>query len=166
MPWEYWSHPTHFPKFETTQRILNPFIVFRQYNPHFKGFFYSTKYRKQMKAGCENELRKLNEICKLWSRNYLKEFCWLSCLSKMTVGRKLPTIPWLSPLVSEDIYSRFFVVNSEANEISVIWRAIPFPRQLNPILQCCVGNKTQNVAFTCNTERHHRAESSLYCLIV
>lgn len=119
-----------------------------------------------MEAGCEDELCKLNEIHKLWSRNYLKEFCWLTCLSVMTVRRKLPTIPWLSPLASEDVYSRFFVVNSEANEISVIWRTIPFPRQFNPILQCCVGNKTQNVAFTCNTERHHRAELSLHCLIV
>lgn len=71
-------------------------------------------------------------------------------------------LPWLI----SDIYLRLFVVNSEANEVSVIWRAIPLPGQLNPILERRVGNKMQNFAFTCNTKGQDMPELASHHLSV
>lgn len=72
-------------------------------------------------------------------------------------------LPWL---ISGDIYLRLFVVNSEANEVSVIWRAIPLPCQFNPILERRVGNKMQNFAFTCNTKGQDLLELASHHLSV
>lgn len=88
-------------------------------------------------------------------------------MSHPAAGAELSALPYTAlRLISDDIYLRLFVVNSEANEVSVIWRAIPLPCQFNPILERHVGNKMQNFAFTCNTKGQDTQELASHHLSV
>lgn len=49
---------------------------------------------------------------------------------------------------------RLLVVNSEADEIPVVWGPVPVPGDDNAVLRCGGGGETQYVTFTWGTEVH------------
>lgn len=56
--------------------------------------------------------------------------------------------PWQSL-----IYSRFLVVDNEADQAFVSWRPVVLPRQPNGMARCDVGLELQDVTFTCLNRR-------------
>lgn len=47
------------------------------------------------------------------------------------------------------LYSRFLVVDDEADHAFVSWRPVVLPRQPNGVARCDVGLELQDVTFTC-----------------